>query len=158
MAEPSVIHSTFIIERSYPTTPDRVFAALADPVKKRRWFVEDDHHDVEQHEMDFRAGGKERASFHFKPGSPVQGLTCVNDTDYLDIVPDRRVVFASAMSIGGRCISASLVTFELVPERAGTALILTHQGAFFEGADGPEMRKEGWRKLLDRLSTELLRS
>jgi hypothetical protein len=36
----------------------------------------------------------------------------------------------------------------------GTELILTHQGAFFEGADGPEMREEGWRKLLERLNGE----
>jgi len=26
-----VIHSTFVIERSYPATPERVFAAFADP-------------------------------------------------------------------------------------------------------------------------------
>jgi hypothetical protein len=29
---------------------------------------------------------------------------------------------------------------------------LTHQAAFFEGADGPAMREDGWRKLLDKLS------
>ena len=30
------------------------------------------------------------------------------------------------------------------------------QAAFFEGADGAEMRKEGWRLLLERLATELM--
>jgi len=53
------------------------------------------------------------------------------------------------MIIGGKCISASLVTAEFLPSKTGTDLILTHQGAFFEGADGPEMRESGWRKLLD---------
>jgi len=43
------------------------------------------------------------------------------------------------------------VTFELVPTDQGTDLILTHQGAFFEGSDGPEMREEGWNKLMDKL-------
>ena len=33
--------------------------------------------------------------------------------------------------------------------------IFTHQGAFFEGADGPEMREAGWRKLLDQLATDM---
>jgi hypothetical protein len=31
----------------------------------------------------------------------------------------------------------------------------THQGAFFEGADGPEMREHGWRTLFDKLAVEL---
>lgn len=37
MKKQSVIHNTFVIERSYPATPARVFAALSDPAKKRRW-------------------------------------------------------------------------------------------------------------------------
>ena len=40
MEKLSVTHSTFVIERSYPTTPERVFAAFADPAKKRRWLAE----------------------------------------------------------------------------------------------------------------------
>ena len=101
MEERSVIHSTFVIERSYAATPERVFGAFADPIKKRRWFVEGRAHDVEQYEMDFRVGGQERARFRFKEGTPVAGVVCTNDTSYQDIVPNRRVVFASAMSLGG---------------------------------------------------------
>jgi uncharacterized protein YndB with AHSA1/START domain len=157
MEEQAVIHSTFVIERSYPVAPKRVFAAFADPAQKRRWFVEGDHHEVESYEMDFRVGGKERVHSHFKPGTPVQGLSCTNDISYLEIIPDRRVVTASTMSLGAKCISASLVTFEFLPSKTGTDLIFTHQGAFFEGADGPEMREEGWRKLLDELAKEFAR-
>ena len=155
MKEPTVIHSTFVIERSYPVPPERVFNALADPARKRRWFVESGGHEVQQFEMDFRVGGKESARFRFKGGTPVQGMTCINDATYQDIVPNRRVVSASTMNIGGRTISASLVTFELLPADTGTDLVLTHQGAFFEGADGPQMREEGWKKLLERLPAEL---
>ena len=154
MEERSVIHSTFVIERSYPATPERVFGAFADPSKKRRWFVEGDHHEVEHFEMDFRVGGKELARFRFKEGTPLKGIACTNDTIYQDIVPARRVVLASNMTVGGKCISASLVTVEFLPSPTGTDLILTHQGAFFEGSDGPEMREAGWRKLLERLSGE----
>jgi uncharacterized protein YndB with AHSA1/START domain len=157
MEDRSAIHSTFVIERSYPGTPERVFAAFADPAQKRRWFVEGDHHDVEHYEMDFRVGGKERAQFRFKDGTPLKGIACANDTRYLDIVPSHRIAFASTMTIGEKCISASLCTVEFMPSGGGTDLIMTHQGAFFEGADGPEMREEGWRKLLGKLTGELTR-
>ena len=156
MEKPSVIHSTFVVERAYPAAPERVFAAFADPASKRRWFVETSGHEVEHYEMDFRAGGREHTRFRFrKPGTPVHGLTCVNDAGYLDIMPNRRLVMASTMAVDGRCISASLVTVELLPSSAGTDLILTHQSAFFEGSDGPEMREAGWRELLSRLHTAM---
>src|SRR5215475_13002045 len=131
MEERSVVHSTFVIERSYPATPERVFRAFSDPGKKRRWFVEGRAHEVEQYEMDFQVGGRERACFRFKEGTPVAGMVCTNDTSYQDIVSNRRIVFASAMGLGGRCISVSLVTVELLPSEAGTDVTLTHQGAFF---------------------------
>jgi uncharacterized protein YndB with AHSA1/START domain len=154
MEQPSVTHNTFVIERSYHATPERVFNAFADPAKKRRWFVEGERHDVEQYELDFRVGGQEKARLRFREGSPIAGLVLTNDTSYQDIVPDRRLVFASTMALREKCVSVSLVTIELLPSATGTDLICTHQGAFFEGGDGPEMRQEGWRKLLDRLTAE----
>ncbi len=158
MAENSVIHSTFTIERSYPAAAEKVFAAFADPAKKRRWYVDGGNNQVEKYDSDFRSGGKEVARFKFaKPGTPVDGLVCVTDTNYLDMVQDRRLVMSSTMTIGGHCISAALITVELVPTQRGTDLILTHQAAFFEGADGPEMREQGWRSLMDRLGKELER-
>jgi uncharacterized protein YndB with AHSA1/START domain len=59
------------------------------------------------------------------------------------------------MSMDGRPFSVSLATIELSPAGSGTDLVLTHQGAYFEGADGPEMRKGGWESLLNKLLKEL---
>lgn len=155
MEQQAVIHSTFVIERSYPKPPERVFSAFADAAKKRRWFAESENHEVEEFEMDFRVGGAEHTRFRLKEGTPFPGVVLMNEGSYQDIVPNRRVVTASTMTFAGNRISASLVTFELLRTDKGTDLVCTHQGAFFEGSDGPQRREEGWRKLLDRLATEM---
>lgn len=155
MNDQSVIHSAFVIERSYPVTPQRVFAAFADPAKKRRWYGEAASHDVEEFEMEFRVGGTERLRYRFKEGTPFKGVELSNDGSYQDIVPDRRVVLASSMALAGKRISAALVTIELLRTETGTDLICTHQGAFFEGSDGPQMREAGWRTLFEKLAKQL---
>jgi len=152
MEDPSTTHSTFVLERHYPAPAARVFQALADPVRKRRWFAESEAHDVEVYELDFQPGGVERARYRFKSGGPFAGVALNSQGLHLEITPERRVTIASTMAMEDRVFSASLVTFELLPTADGTTLVCTHQGAFFEGSDGPEMRQDGWNKLLDQLA------
>jgi uncharacterized protein YndB with AHSA1/START domain len=155
MQEQSVIHNTFVVERSYPKPVEVVFSAFADAAKKRRWYAEGQHHEVEEYEMDFRVGGVERAHYRFKEGTPFPGVSLTNEGSYQQIVPNRFIVTASSMALGGKCISAALVTIELLSTEKGTDLICTHQGAYFEGADGPKMRETGWRTLFEKLAKEL---
>jgi len=156
MDKQSVIHSTFVIERSFSATPERVFAALSDPVTKRRWFAESEHNQIEEFTMEFHVGGTERVRFTVKSG-PIQGQLLTGEGIYLDIAPNRRVVIASTMVLGDHRISAALATFELLSTDQGTDLIFTHQGAFFEGSDGPQRREGGWQKIFDRLAKEFAR-
>ena len=156
MSDLTVTHATFVIERSYPAAPDRVFAAFADPDKKRRWFVEERGMKSESFEMDFRVGGHDRTVTRLPENTPFPGAAMVNETVYQDIVPGGRIVFAYTMAIAGRRFSASLVTIMLEPVAGGgTELVFTEQAAFFEGADGLEMRQEGWTSLLDNLGKSL---
>jgi uncharacterized protein YndB with AHSA1/START domain len=150
VAEPSVVHSTFSLERNYRAAPARVFHALADEGTKRRWFVEGEGWEIEEFTFDFRVGGREFARFRFKGGPEI-----LNHTTYQDIVTDRRIVFAYTMTVGEKRISASLATVQLLPSRRGTHLIYTEQGAFFDDADAPRSRQEGCRVLLERLEQEL---
>ena len=54
MTDRCVIHSTFSLERVYPASPARVFAAWTDPAAKARWFSPNG-----PHKLDFRVGGRE---------------------------------------------------------------------------------------------------
>ncbi len=155
MKEQSVVHSTFVIERSYPKPPELVFSAFADAAKKRRWFAPGEGHDVEEFEMDFRVGGSERLRYRFKEGTPFPGVAITNEGSYQDIVPDQRIVSTSTMTLGDKHISTSLVTLEFLSTDEGTDLICTHQGAFYEGCDGPQSREAGWRSLLEKLAKDL---
>ena len=151
----TITHANFVIEKSYPVPPDRVFQGFADPRVKQRWYGIREPMRTEKFEMDFRVGGGEHMQYRFKEGTPFPGVALNSDGSYQDIVANQRIVTASTMSIGGRRISTSLVTIELLTTDAGTDLICTHQAAFYEGADGPQMREAGWRKLLGQLDSEL---
>jgi uncharacterized protein YndB with AHSA1/START domain len=154
MEKPTTTHDTFVLERTYDAAPERVFAALSDPAKKRRWFAEGHQSETLAYELDFRVGGAERLSFRITTG-PAAGAVFDAHGVHLDIVENQRVVIAATMATGEKVISAALATFELLPAGAGTKLVFTHQGAFFEGADGPQLRQAGWVALLDALSKAL---
>jgi len=152
--EPSTVHNTFVIERSYPQSPDRVYAFFADPARKRRWYAQGDH-DIQEFEMDFRVGGAERFRYRFNPGHPLADSEIANETAYQDIVADKRIVMTSKMSLNGKPIQVMLATIEFLSSGRGTEMIFTHQGAFIEWPDGPAMIEAGWGVLFDRLSKEL---
>jgi len=150
-----VVHNTFVMERTYPASPERVFQAFSIPERKQKWYAQGSHLAVEHYELDFRVGGREITKSRFGEGTPFPGAALINESTIQDIVPERRIIVASSMSLGDHHISASLSTFEILPDEKGTRLVLTEQTAFLEGADGAERREQGWRALLDRLGSEL---
>lgn len=150
--EAKVVHATCVVERSIARPADAVFAALSDPDKIRQWMGGGAHSDLLEFHCEFREGGKQVLKYKMRPGTPIAGAVITNEVGFQHIVPGERIVTASTMRMGDRIFSASQVTFELVPSATGTDVIITHQGAFFEGSDGPAMREQGWIALADKLA------
>ncbi|MBV9582996.1 MAG: SRPBCC family protein [Chloroflexi bacterium] len=143
----SVTHGTFVIERSFPDSPARVFQAFADPALKRRWFGGAEM-TTTQHDLDFRVGGEE-----ISRGGPPDGPVFTYAATYQDIVPEQRIVTTYVMDMGERRISASVTTIEFAPQgNNATHMVFTEQGVFLDGLDTPAQREEGSREFLDNLA------
>lgn len=150
MADRSIRHATFTIERTYDAPPSRVFQAFADPDIKHRWFSPPEEWGPDEWEMDFRVGGRETSR-----GGPPGGPVHLFDSRYHDIVPDERIVYAYDMHLDDVRISVSVTTIELRPASTGTRLVLTDQGAYLDGHDSPADREHGVGAQLDAIAAAL---
>lgn len=155
MTEFETTHDTFSIESSYQCAPAEVFSAFADIELKKRWYAESRAHDILEYGLDFAVGGKEVLAVRMSPSTPVAGAELKWSSDYSEIKPENRIVFHQNLAMNGRCISCAVITVEFTPTEMGCDLRLTHQAVFFEGSDGPEMRKMGWQALLAGLQVAL---
>ena len=150
MTERKLTHSTFTLEREYKASPEKVFAAFADPVIKAKWFEapsEEWRHIGSS--LDFREGGREHSEGQFGEGGPISRF----DAYYHEVVDDLRLVYDYEMRVDGQRLSVSLASIELTPTAAGTRLTLTEQGVYFDDLDNTEQRKEGTIELLESLAT-----
>jgi uncharacterized protein YndB with AHSA1/START domain len=147
MSGRSVEHATFVVERIYEASRERVFAAWADPAAKARWYVDPDT----ALELDFRVGGWERSR-----GTAPDGRPYTYEAVYRDIVPAERIVFAYDMHVEETRISVSLATVEFTSAgEGGTRLAFTEQGAFLDVHEPPARRAGGMGSLLDALGREV---
>jgi uncharacterized protein YndB with AHSA1/START domain len=154
MASPdrSVLHSTFSIEKTYRTSPARVFAAWSRPETKRRWFGGTDEA-LAQLELDFTVGGRET-----NRGIGPNGAVYLYDARYCDIVADQRIVYSYEMYMNDTRISVSIGTVELEAVQDATRLVYTEQGVYLDGLDTPADREHGTRELLNALEALLERA
>ncbi len=146
MSEQSVVHHTFSLQRSYDTSPAQVFAAWSDPEVKRRWFAGS----VDYYELDFRLGGREIVRTRMDSGRAITFEAVLRD-----IVPERRIVWTSTMSMDDVLATLAIMAVELEPQGGGTQLAVTEQDTFLDGHEQPSWREEGTGSWLDKLGAEL---
>ncbi|HYC97634.1 SRPBCC domain-containing protein [Brevundimonas sp.] len=127
----------FTVERTYAASPVRVFAAFTDRGIKQRWMGCEEVRAPVIEQLDFRVGGRE-----ISRGGGGDGAEHLFEGTYLDIVPDLRFVFAFVMHVGGRKLSASIASVEVLADPGGARLIFNEQGVYF-GEDGWAEREEG---------------
>jgi uncharacterized protein YndB with AHSA1/START domain len=156
----SVVHSTFMIERTYATAPAGVFAAFSTEEARNHWGETGNPEQPEDKgvnevtEFDFRAGGRECFTTSW------EGTTYRYEGRYHDILTSSRIVYSYAMYADDSLISVSLATIEFAESGDGTRLTWTEQGAYLDGynrADAPEMRKNGTLEMIEGLSAYLRR-
>ena len=150
MTERSIAYGTFVIEKYLAAPPAAVFAAWADVDRKAQWFGAPGG-DNRPKEFDFRVGGREYSE------GPAGSASFTFDVRYQDIIENERIVYTYEMTMNGARISVSLASIELRPESGGTRLLLTEHGAFLDGLDTNEQRREGTIWLVDQLESFLKR-
>lgn len=155
MTDFETIHDTFTISKSYKCSSAELYAAFSNPDLKRSWYAESPNHETLEYELEFERGGKELLAARMLPSTPVAGAVLKWSSDYRDIKPQSRIVFHQDVEMDGRCISCAVISVEFLPADTGCDVRLTHQAVFFEGSDGPEIRKMGWQALLTNLEAAL---
>jgi len=144
---PMTQHATLTFQRSLPAPVPRVWQAFADPAARAIWGVPSATAVVIYDQAEFRVGGTDIARCGDRSDPRYRAVT-----HYLDIVPHRRIVWSEVVDDQGNAFGASLVTVDLEPEGAGTALTVTIQVASFVGDAMIEGTRQGYEASLGYLA------
>lgn len=151
MTRSAEAHTTFVIERTLPATPESAFAAWATKEMKESWSsCHTDAYDVD-YGLDFRIGGSEHNRAR-ENGRDV----FIYEARFLDIVENDRIIYAYDMLIGAQRVSCSLVTVTFRAAGSGTLMTFTEQAVFLDAhADDAHQRQAGTEDGFDRLEAVL---
>jgi uncharacterized protein YndB with AHSA1/START domain len=141
-------HTSFVVERELSASPRHAFRFWSEAALKARW--NDCHLDwrVLEDSFDFRVGGTE-----VKRWRTPEGDDQTFHAHYLDIVPERRIIYAYEMSFAGTRLSASLVTVTFETLGRKTKMIFTEQVVILSGGKvAREQRLLGTEQGIDRLA------
>jgi uncharacterized protein YndB with AHSA1/START domain len=139
-----VTHSTFMLERRYPVSVQRVFEAWATPEARKRWMAQG-----AEHSQNFVVGGLETVK-----GFDGEGRALTYEARYAEIVTNERILTMSTLHTGDRLSTVSVTSVEFHAEADDTLLVLTEHGMYLPGQEQPAWREQGTAQQLDTLAAE----
>ena len=140
--------NTVRLHRVFATKPEKIFRAFLDADAMAKWLPPYGF-TCKVHHFEPKVGGTFKMSFtNFttNTGHSFGG-------EYLEIVPNERIIYTYVMHIDGKFLSASVATVTFEKQGNGCKLVLAESGAYapiFPG-DQNKMRKNGTEDLLDAL-------
>jgi uncharacterized protein YndB with AHSA1/START domain len=139
MSDTTTHHGTIVVEQTIVAPVARVYAAFADAKERERWGAPSDTAVFRYEEADFRIGVRDVAICGAKADPRFRV-----DARYVDISPERRVVWAETISEAGKqTLAANITTFELAPDGERTRLRVTVQVTSFVGPGMIDNTKAG---------------
>jgi uncharacterized protein YndB with AHSA1/START domain len=134
------------VRRRLAATPDKVFAAFAEPGLVARWLTPSPEIALTLLQFDFRVGGRYRFAYHLPEGG-----TVIVGGAYRCIEPPSRIVFSWVIQPPDEHAGIdSEVTITITPDQGGSALHIRHEKLTRNGAAA--RHAEGWGGALDRLA------
>lgn len=138
-----------VLERTVDVPPALVWKAWTEPEHLKKWFTPRPWTTPEC-EIDLRPGGLFRTVMRSPEGEDHDNVGC-----YLEIVPERKLVFTDALGPGYRPKGTAFMTAVVTMEPAGEGTL--YRAVAIHGS--PETRKsheemgfhEGWATALDQL-------
>lgn len=144
-----VFHDTIALERTYPASPARVFEAWRDVEARKRWSKPSDQIELVYDKAEFHVGGEDVVRCGV--AGDLRHLAIVT---YMEIDPDRRLVFAERVSEAGVAKAAALIDVAFEPSGKGTRLTVTMQVAAYDTPDMIDGYRQGWTPSLENLTNE----
>jgi len=135
---------TVRVVRHFDAAPERVFDAWLDPGIAAKFLFATPTGRMVRGEIDARVGGK----FVFVDRRDGEDIEHVGE--YLEIDRPRLLVFT--LAVPKFSTQRTTVSIDIVPDGAGCALTLTHEGVLPDYASRTE---HGWGKILDGLAGAL---
>ncbi|OFZ29317.1 MAG: hypothetical protein A2622_07835 [Bdellovibrionales bacterium RIFCSPHIGHO2_01_FULL_40_29] len=101
--------------------------------------------DASSMKIDFRVGGKYHINF--------RNHNVSNFGEFLEIIPDRKIVFSWCQSFGDDQKPDSQVTIELFEDGSKTRLVLVHSG--FKTKEIADIHQTGWNGIVPDFGSEV---